>query len=135
MKPPSKFATNAMNHRQRPLKQKTGCKQSGMVLVISLIFLLVLSLLGITALGTSKLELNMGIAAQEQTKILQIAESALQNVSYQYPTGYSGGPPVVVSAGDCKTTVAVISPMGATITLVQGNDCAGTDTYWYQLQN
>jgi len=110
-------------------------KQTGMVLVISLIFLLVLSLLGVTALSTSKLELTMGIAAQEQTKIFQIAESALQNIAYQYPAGYSGGPPIVTSSGDCKTTATVVSPTGASITLVQGNNCAGTSTYWYQMQN
>ncbi len=111
-------------------------QQSGMVLVISLIFLLVMSLLGITALSTSSLELNMGIAAQEQTKIFQIAESVLQNTAYQYPTGYTGGPPAVVTAGDCKITATVVSPTGANITLVQGLVCGSTTkTYWYQLNN
>jgi len=124
-----------MNSTHSTIPSQTNSKQSGMVLVISLIFLLVLSLLGITALGTSKLELNMGIAAQEQNKIFQIAESALKNVNYAYPAGYSGGPPVVTTGADCKTSVTVVSPTGASMTLVQGNDCAGNSTYWYQLQN
>ncbi len=124
-----------MQHRAKKIAPKPAYKQSGMVLVISLIFLLVMSLLGITALGTSKLELNMGVAAQEQMKIFQIAESVLKNVAYQYPAGYSGGPPSMVTVGDCRITATVISPTGASIMLVQGNDCAGANTYWYQVQN
>ena len=124
-----------MKKRSPPTAPALSNKQTGMVLVISLIFLLVLSLLGVTALSTSKLELRMGIAAQEQTKIFQIAESALQNIAYQYPEGYSGGPPIVASSGDCKTSATVVSPTGTSITLVQGNNCAGTNTYWYQVQN
>lgn len=52
-------------------------KQSGMVLVISLLILLVLTILGLGSMGTTTLEEHMATNTQSQTTAFQAAETAI----------------------------------------------------------
>jgi hypothetical protein len=89
-----------------------------MVLVMSLIILLILTLLGITAMNTSSLEERMSGNTQEGTRAFQSAESGLnesfntagnfdlnttQTHSYSYDSGKSGSATVVTSFVEYST--------------------------------
>ena len=54
-------------------------RQQGVVLVVALIFLLVLSLLGVSAMNTTMLETRMARNDQERNYALQAAELGLRN--------------------------------------------------------
>jgi len=57
---------------------RTLTNQHGAALVMSLIILLILTILGITAMRTSSLQEKMSANIQESTRVFQIAESGLQ---------------------------------------------------------
>lgn len=54
-------------------------RQQGIVLIMSLVILLVLTLLGVTAMNTSNLQLLMTGNSQYQTTALNIAEDTIKN--------------------------------------------------------
>ena len=56
----------------------TTKNQRGAALVMSLMILLILTMLGVAAMGTSSLQEKMSAGVQESTRVFQIAESGLQ---------------------------------------------------------
>jgi len=56
-------------------------RERGMVLVMALVILLILTILGVTAMSTSGLQEKMAGNAQEQTQAFQAAESGLNKVA------------------------------------------------------
>ena len=64
--------------------------QRGMALVMALVILLILTILGITAMTTSSLEEKMSGNTQEQTRALQTAESGVSQAIVQLSSA-SGG--------------------------------------------
>jgi type IV pilus assembly protein PilX len=58
--------------------QYTKYRQKGTALIVALIFLLILTILGVTAMGTSTLEEKMAGNAKEQNLAFQSAEAALR---------------------------------------------------------
>jgi type IV pilus assembly protein PilX len=52
--------------------------QRGVALIMSLVILLILTILGITAMRTSSLQEKMSANIQESTRVFEIAESGLQ---------------------------------------------------------
>ncbi len=81
------YLYSAANHRS----------QRGAALVMGMIFLTLLSLLGLTALGTSLLEERMAANARDRIRAFQAAEAALRRCEAAVPsatfgpTGGSGG--------------------------------------------
>lgn len=55
----------------------TRSRQSGVVLIVALIMLLLLTLIGVTGMQTTNLEEKMAANAKEQNIAFQVAESAL----------------------------------------------------------
>lgn len=59
-----------------------ACRQRGTVLVVAMILLLVLTLLGVTALNTTTVEERMAANAQDQARAFQVAETGLVNAFF-----------------------------------------------------
>ena len=87
-------------------------RQTGTALVLSLVILLILTILGVTALGTSSLEEKMAGSMQEVTYAFQAAESGVDSAlgtpgvlnlngtttnTFSYDSGKSGSANVVTS--------------------------------------
>ena len=62
--------------------KRSHYKQQGAVLIVSLLVLLVLTLIGISALNGSLMEEKMASNAQTSTTVFQAAESAIRNTYY-----------------------------------------------------
>lgn len=56
-----------------------SARERGMALVMSLVILLILTILGISAMGTASLEEKMSGNTQEGTRAFEVAESGLQS--------------------------------------------------------
>lgn len=54
-----------------------ACRQGGVALVVSLIFLLMLTILGVTVMQTASLEGRMAANSQETNRVFQAAQSAI----------------------------------------------------------
>jgi type IV pilus assembly protein PilX len=86
-------------------KRLAGCapgRQIGAVLVISLLILLVLTILGMSAMGTAGLEEKMAGNARAKDLSFQAAESALRAGEARFQNGgtwATGGGPTVGEAG------------------------------------
>lgn len=74
-------------------------QQHGAALVTSLIILLVLTVLGVSAMSTSSLEELMAGNLRDQNLSFQAAEAALQD-GERYIDGWGGTPPGATSSGD-----------------------------------
>ena len=81
-------------------------REHGMALIMSLVILIILTLLGITAMGTASLEEKMSGNTQEGTRALEVAESGLQS-SLSDPTqlDLNNAPPVKYSINGRVTEV------------------------------
>lgn len=78
-------AIHAIGHRRLPTDHHqipigTAGGQRGMALVVALIILMVLTILGITAMSTSSLQEKMAGNVQEQSKAFQHAESGVNTL-------------------------------------------------------
>jgi len=93
-------------------------RQHGTALVLSLVILVILTILGVTALSTSSLEEKMAGSMQEVTKAFEAAESGIESAlatpgvmnlnaattnSFAYASGQSG-------TADVTTTLIEFSP-------------------------
>ena len=68
-----------MTHHQQKLNPNKQKRQSGAILLTSLIFLLVLSMIVLAALRTGTLEERMAANARNRQVALQAAEAVLRN--------------------------------------------------------
>jgi type IV pilus assembly protein PilX len=83
-------------------------RQSGAVLIVSMIILVVLTLLGVTAMNTTSLQERIASNTQEQVHAFQAAETGLNqafadNLAYDISSTYTGGATltaIVAGAGD-----------------------------------
>lgn len=96
-------------------------RERGVTLVVSLVFLLLLTILGITSIGTSTLQEKMAGNLRDMDMALQAAESALRDgeARLQALWGAAGG---VEPIHDTDCTISGICSQGAT-------DPAN-DTWW-----
>ncbi|OGT19335.1 MAG: hypothetical protein A2V90_04305 [Gammaproteobacteria bacterium RBG_16_57_12] len=67
-------------HHRVPRTLTTGRHQRGTALIMSLVILMILTILGVTAMGTATLEERMAGNTQELNKAFQAAESGLTQV-------------------------------------------------------
>ena len=80
-------------------------KQCGAVLIVSLLLLLVMTIIGITALNTTKLEQSMAGNFQTSTRAFQLAESAI-------PKGEDNSKPTVTESSPYEGTEDLGSSYG-----------------------
>jgi type IV pilus assembly protein PilX len=86
-------------------------RQSGAVLIVSMIILVVLTLLGVTAMNTTSLQERIASNTQEQVHAFQAAETGLNqafadNLAYDISSSYTGGATptaIVAGAGDMSS--------------------------------
>jgi len=86
-----------------------GHYERGTVLIVALVILLILSLLGITAMSTSSLEQKMSGNIQESTRAFEAAESGL-NQAFNTPGSFmlsSAGVPSNFTYGAMNATADV----------------------------
>jgi hypothetical protein len=87
--------------------------QSGAVLIVAMIILVILTLLGITAMNTTSLQERIASNTQEQVHAFQAAETGLNqafadNLAYDISNTYTGGStltPIVAGSGDSASYV------------------------------
>jgi len=63
------------------MKRNIKSIQQGAILVVALIFMLVLTLLGVTAMDTTIMETKLAAYAQERSWAFQIAEAGLEQAN------------------------------------------------------
>jgi type IV pilus assembly protein PilX len=73
--------------------QPPGYREAGVTLVISLLFLLLLTILGVTSMNTSTLQEKMAGNLRDQDTALQAAESALRSGEDELNTLWVSGKP------------------------------------------
>ena len=91
-----------------PMNNPGGRHQSGAVLIVAMIILVVLTLLGVTAMNTSSLQEKIASNTQEQVHAFQAAETGLNqafadNLAYDISSTYSGGAAPTVFAGSADS--------------------------------
>ena len=84
------YQTNGLTIKD--LNMKTLNQQGGVVLVTSLVFLVVLTLLAISTMSTSNFELIMATNVQSQTRSLANAEIAVSEGEAEINSKYNPGP-------------------------------------------
>lgn len=134
------------------LFNKTGklkiTQQHGMALIMSLVILLVLTLLGVTAMNTSNLQLLMTGNSQYQTTALNIAEDTIRNAEDKVtsivnggtkPTGYydiTAVPAIDLSSFDWADSKVASSGTSKYIIEYTGNHTLDSASLkWRQTQN
>ncbi len=83
-------------------------RQSGAVLIVAMIILVILTLLGVTAMNTTSLQERIASNTQEQVHAFQAAETGLNlaftdNLAYDISDNYKGGEAlthIVAGSGD-----------------------------------
>ena len=83
----------------RVMAGKRSAGQSGVVLVISLIMLLLLTLIGVTAMQTTSLEEKMSGNLRDKNLAFQAAESALRAAENSLNPPYTGIPATFPNSG------------------------------------
>jgi len=91
-----------------PMNNPGHRHQSGAVLIVAMIILVVLTLLGVTAMNTSSLQEKIASNTQEQVHAFQAAETGLNqafadNLAYDISSTYSGGAAPTVFAGSADS--------------------------------
>ena len=91
-----------------PMNNPGHRHQSGAVLIVAMIILVVLTLLGVTAMNTSSLQEKIASNTQEQVHAFQAAETGLNqafadNLAYDISSTYSGGAIPTVFAGSADS--------------------------------
>lgn len=89
------FSTFTHDRRRSPVASRQG----GMTLVVSLIFLLILTILGVTAMNTSSLQQKMAGNMRDSDMALQAAETGLRGGEGQLNLLYVTGKPVADTSG------------------------------------
>jgi len=73
-----------------PVRQGAASQQRGMALIMALVILMILTILGVTAMTTSSLEEKMAGNIQEQTRAFQAAESGVSEAMVQILNSTTG---------------------------------------------
>ena len=102
--------------------------QHGMALIMALVILMILTILGVTAMTTSSLEEKMSGNIQEQTRAFQAAESGVSEAISQILSGVGGGnlPTFNKSYQSGRSTARVKSSSFGNV--AGGNRCSGDNT-------
>lgn len=123
-------------HPPIALRVPAGFRQQGAALVFSLLILLVLTILGVSAMRTSSLEQIMAGNTQEGTRALQAADSgtarALNKMVTEKIQPSAFPPPPPYSFVDASASVTVPTFRQNARTPVRSEDPSGEPTcFWY----
>ncbi|GMQ96309.1 MAG: hypothetical protein BMS9Abin14_853 [Gammaproteobacteria bacterium] len=102
-----------MKHMNQPGRTR----QSGAVLIVALVILVILTLLGVTAMNTTSLQERIASNTQEQVHAFQAAETGLNqafadNLAYDISSSYTGGATLTPFAGSADSASYVPTFMG-----------------------
>jgi len=91
--------------------------QSGAVLIVAMIILIVLTLLGVTAMNTSSLQERIASNTQEQVHAFQAAETGLNlafadKLAYDISSTYTGGATPTTFAGSADSASYIPTFLG-----------------------
>lgn len=89
----------------RRTNKPSRTRQSGAVLIVAMIILVILTLLGVTAMNTSSLQERIASNTQEQVHAFQAAETGLNqafadNLSYDIMDDYTTAPATFAGSAD-----------------------------------
>ena len=92
-------------------------RQSGAVLIVAMIILVILTLLGVTAMNTTSLQERIAANTQEQVHAFQAAETGLNlafadNLAYDISSTYTGGATLTPFAGSADSASYIPTFMG-----------------------
>jgi Tfp pilus assembly protein PilV len=92
-------------------------RQSGAVLIVSMIILVILTLLGVTAMNTTSLQERIASNTQEQVHAFQAAETGLNqafadNLAYDISSTYTGGATPTTFAGSADSASYIPTFLG-----------------------
>ncbi len=102
--------------------------QRGMALIMAMVILMILTILGITAMTTSSLEEKMSGNIQEQTRAFQAAESGVSEAIARIITGVGGGiiPTFDMPYQGGRSNARVMTASLGTVS--GGNRCSGANS-------
>ena len=92
-------------------------REQGIALVIALVFLLMLTILGVAVMDTASMEGRMSGNTQEMNRAFQAAESAIENV-FKDGTVYNN----LIYPGNIATTTVSYPHTTVTMTITRGTD-------------
>jgi Tfp pilus assembly protein PilV len=92
-------------------------RQSGAVLIVAMIILVILTLLGVNSMNTTSLQERIASNTQEQVHAFQAAETGLNqafadNLAYDISSSYTGGATLTTFAGSADSASYVPTFMG-----------------------
>ena len=92
----------------KPSTLSKPSRQSGAVLIVAMILLVVLTLLGVTAMNTTSMQERIASNTQEQVHAFQAAETGLNqafadNNAYDITSSYTGGATPTAFAGSADS--------------------------------
>ncbi len=101
----------------RRLNYPNRTRQSGAVLIVAMIILVILTLLGVTAMNTTSLQERIASNTQEQVHAFQAAETGLNqafadNLAYDLSSSYTGGATLTAFAGSADSAGYIPTFMG-----------------------
>ena len=99
------------------VKNRNAARQSGAILIVALVMLVVLTLLGVTAMNTTSLQERIASNTQEQVHAFQAAETGLNqafadNLAFDISGVYTGGETPTAFAGSSNYASYVATFMG-----------------------
>ncbi len=102
-----------MRHMIEPNRKR----QSGAVLIVAMVILVVLTLLGVTAMNTTSLQERIASNTQEQVHAFQAAETGLNqafadNLVYDITSTYTGGATPTTFAGSADSASYIPTFLG-----------------------
>lgn len=92
-------------------------REQGIALVVALVFMLILTILGVTVMNTASLEGRMSGNTQEMNRAFQAAESAIENVFIDGSV-YSD----LIYPGNVTTATVSYPQTTVTMTITRGKD-------------
>ena len=92
-------------------------RQSGAVLIVAMVILVVLTLLGVTAMNTTSLQERIAANTQESVRAFQAAETGYSQAlndgnAYDLSGTYTGGEAQTAFAGSYDSASYISTPMG-----------------------
>ncbi len=104
----------------KPMIALKRTRQSGAVLIVAMIILVVLTLLGVTAMNTSSLEERIAANTQESVHAFQAAETGYSQAldddgAYDLLGEYTGGEAQSIFAGSQDSSSYISTPLGFSV--------------------
>ncbi len=110
--------TNGLPYKSITARRTDCGNQSGMALVFALVVLLILTILGVSALRTSSLEQLMSGNVQDQTRAFEAADSGVGHALNVIQNANSADPTIYAASAPTKSIQYTYSPSGGTANMI-----------------